>query len=76
MKDGKNNVIEGNVVTLQSTNCLVNATTGRIISLVGVDNLVVVETDNAVLICPRGHTHTVRDLVDLLRRRHISTDRA
>lgn len=76
MKDGKNNVIEGNVVTLQTTNCLVNATTGRIISLVGVDNLVVVETENAVMICPRGQTHNVRDLVDLLRRRHISTDRA
>jgi len=72
MKDGKNNVIEGNVVTLHTTNCLVNATTGRVVSLVDVDNLVVVETESAVMICPRGRTHAVRDLVDLLRRRHIA----
>lgn len=72
MKDAKNNVIEGNVVTIGTTNSFVNATTGRIISLVGVDNLVVIETDAAILICPRGQTANVRDVVDLLRRRHIS----
>lgn len=72
MKDGKNNVIEGNVVTLNSTNCLVNGTTGRMISIVGVDNLVVVETEHSTMICPRGETEQVRDLVDLLRRRHIT----
>lgn len=72
MKDGKNNVIEGNVVTLNSTNCLVNGTTGRMISIVGVDNLVVVETEHSTMICPRGETEHVRDLVDLLRRRHIT----
>lgn len=72
MKDGKNNVIEGNVVTVNTTNCLVNGTTGRMISIVGVDNLVVVETESTTMICPRGETEQVRDLVDLLRRRHIT----
>jgi len=72
MKDGKNNVIEGNVVTLQATNCLVSGTTGRLIGIVNVDNLIVVETDSSIMICRRGESENVRDLVDVLRRRHIA----
>ncbi|MFZ9870027.1 MAG: mannose-1-phosphate guanylyltransferase [Candidatus Kapaibacteriota bacterium] len=71
MKDGKNNVIEGNVVTVNTHNCFVSSQTGRLVGIVGVDNLVVVETEQALMICNRGKTTDVRDLVDLLRRRHI-----
>lgn len=71
MKDGKNNVIEGNVVTLSSSSCMVRGTSGRLIGIVGLDNLVVIDTDDALLVCRRGNTDQVRDLVDLLRRRHI-----
>lgn len=72
MKDGRNNVIEGNVATVHTTNCLVTSSTGRLIGMVGVDNLLVVETDTTLLICPRGEAEQVRDLVDLLRRRNIT----
>ena len=71
MKDGRNNVIEGNVVTLNANSCFVNAQSGRLVGIVGVENLVVVDTDQALMICTRGKTGQVRDLVDLLRRRHI-----
>lgn len=72
MKDGKNNVIEGNVVTVNTANCLVSGSTGRMIGLVGVDNLIVVETEGSIMICPRGDAEQVRDLVDLMRRRQIT----
>lgn len=72
MKDGKNNVLEGNVVTQGSTNCFVNGSSGRLIGIVGVDNLIVVETETSILICERGQSEKTRDLVELLRRRHIS----
>ncbi|NQW29206.1 MAG: NTP transferase domain-containing protein [Ignavibacteria bacterium] len=71
MKDGKNNVIEGNVVTMNSDNNFVTAATGKLISLINVDNLIVVETESSILIAERGSSAAVRDLVDLIRRRHI-----
>ncbi len=71
MKDGRNNVIEGNVVTLQTNNCLVSGSSGRLIGVVGVDNLIVVETEHALMITRRGKAEQVRDLIDLIRRRHI-----
>jgi mannose-1-phosphate guanylyltransferase len=71
LKDGKNNVIEGNVLTVNTTNSLVSGSTGRLIGVVNVDNLVIVETESSILVAKRGQTEDVRDLVDQLRRRHI-----
>jgi mannose-1-phosphate guanylyltransferase len=71
-KDSKNNVIEGNVVTIRSTNSFVNSASGRLIGLVDVDNIIVVETESSILICKRGEAEHVRDIVETLRRKHIS----
>jgi mannose-1-phosphate guanylyltransferase len=71
MKDGRNNVVEGNVITVNTTNSYVSASSGRMVSLIGVDNLIVVETETTTMICPRGEAEQVRDLVDLLRRRNM-----
>lgn len=72
MKDGKNNVIEGNVTAVRTTNSLISAGSGRLVGVVDVDNLIVVETDQSVLVCRRGQAENVRDLVEHLRRRQIS----
>jgi len=72
MKDGRNNVLEGNVVTLNTTNSLVSGSSGRLISLVDIDNVIVIETETSIMICHRGKAEDVRDLVDVLRRRHIA----
>lgn len=72
LKDGKNNVIEGNVTSVRTTNCLISAGSGRLVGAVDVDNLIIVETDQSVLVCRRGQAENVRDLVEHLRRRQIS----
>lgn len=72
MKDGKNNVVEGNVMTVDSSNCFVTGTTGRMIGMVGVDDLIVVESEFTTFICHRGESERVKELVDLLRRRKIT----
>ena len=51
MKDGKNNVIEGNVVTLNTSSSMVSGSSGRLVGVVGLDNVVVVDTEDALLIC-------------------------
>ncbi len=41
----------------------------RVIALVGVEDLVVVETDDALLIVPRARSQEVKDVVDALKAR-------
>ncbi len=71
MKDAKNNVIEGDVVAVNTTNCFVS-TSEKFIGLVGVDDLIVIDSENAILICKRGEAHTVKQLVDFMRRKQIN----
>jgi mannose-1-phosphate guanylyltransferase len=72
LKDGKNNVIEGTVTALRTTNSLVSASSGRLVGVIDMDNIVVIETEQSVLVCRRGMAENVRDVVELLRRRQIS----
>lgn len=69
-KDVKNNVLEGDVVAINVSNCLVS-TSGRMVSMVGVNDLIVIDTNDVVLICQRGDSSSVKDVVDFLHRKNI-----
>ncbi|TAL67236.1 MAG: mannose-1-phosphate guanylyltransferase [Bacteroidetes bacterium] len=71
MKDGRNNVIEGDVISINTNNCLVSSY-GKMIGIVGVDNLIVIECENSIVICRRGYSDDVKEIVDFLRRKQIN----
>lgn len=71
--DGGGNIVEAsNVVMLGTQRTVVYGST-RAIALVGVSDLVVVDTPDALLVCERSQAQRVREIVDELRRRG-STD--
>jgi mannose-1-phosphate guanylyltransferase / mannose-6-phosphate isomerase len=65
-QDGSGNALRGPAVARDAKNCLVHAE-DRITAVVGVDNLVVVTTPDAVLVLPRARAEEVKDLVAELR---------
>jgi mannose-1-phosphate guanylyltransferase len=69
-KDAADNVLEGEVVAVNVTNSYVKAGK-KLIALVDVDDLVVVESDDAIIICKNGHGESVKDIVDFLRRKQM-----
>ena len=71
MKDARNNFIEGDVVSFNVSNSLISSK-GRLIGIVGVDNLVVVDSDDAILICKRTRSNDVKEIVDFLKRKNIN----
>ena len=66
-KDEAGNAIDGNVVAEQTRNCYLRSTAG-LVAAIGVEDLVVVATDDAVMIAPRHRTQQVKDLVARLTR--------
>ena len=64
-KDGRGNAALGDVLVSGSRNTLVHASS-RLVSLVGVDNLIVVETADAVLVADRDHSQDVKSIVATL----------
>ena len=64
-KDDKGNAVEGEVLLIDARDNLV-LSEKRLIAVVGVENLVVVETEDALLICPRDRAQDVRRVVQTL----------
>lgn len=66
-KDDNGNAHLGDVLTTDSKNTLVHATS-RLVSLVGVEDLIVVETPDAVLVADKTRSQDVKHIVTLLQK--------
>ncbi|MCF0120457.1 MAG: NTP transferase domain-containing protein [Oscillospiraceae bacterium] len=60
------NVVNGNVVTVDTKNCIIRGGK-RLIAAVGIKNAVIVDTDDAVLICEKDSTGDVKKVLEHLR---------
>jgi mannose-1-phosphate guanylyltransferase/mannose-6-phosphate isomerase len=65
--DGDDNVVIGDGLAVESRRCLVDASGGRLIAVVGADDLVVVDVGDAVLVVPAARVQSVRAVVERLR---------
>ena len=65
-RDKAGNAIHGSVVTTDSRNCVIHSS-DRLTAVIGVDDLVVVSTADAVLVLPRSRAQEVRELVNQLK---------
>mgnify|MGYP003692594197 CR=1 FL=1 len=65
-KDAQGNAHVGDVLVTDTCNTLVQAT-NRLVALVGVQNLVVVETPDAVLVADRSRSQDVKHIVNALQ---------
>ncbi len=73
-KDARGNVLAGNVVAEATSNCYLRSEAG-LVAAIGVEDLVVVATSDAVMVAPRDRTQEVKILVSrLLAERHDEAD--
>lgn len=75
-KDSDGNVLLGDVISVGTSNSYVR-TSGRLVATVGIEDMIVVDTPDAVLIAHRNATQDVKTIVDTLKREHrpeVETD--
>ena len=65
-RDKSGNAVQGTVVTTDAQNCVIHSL-DRLTAVVGVDDLVVISTPDAVLVVPRARAQEVRELVAKLK---------
>lgn len=65
-KDQNNNVMRGDVLTHNSHDCYFN-TEQKLIAAVGVENIVVIETKDAVLVAHKDKVQDVKEIVEQLK---------
>jgi mannose-1-phosphate guanylyltransferase/mannose-6-phosphate isomerase len=66
-RDADGNRQEGDVISVDTTGCLVRASDRRMIATVGVDDLVIIDTPDATLVARKGRVQDVKLIVDRLK---------
>jgi mannose-1-phosphate guanylyltransferase len=64
--DGSGNIVVGNALNIDTSNSIIYSS-GKMVATVGIDNLIVVETPDAVLVCPKDKAQDVKKIVDALK---------
>jgi mannose-1-phosphate guanylyltransferase len=65
--DAQGNVVIGEQRGIDTAGCFIHSP-GKLVATIGLSNLVVIETDDVLLICPKERDQDVRKLVELLER--------
>lgn len=60
------NVVSGNVITINSRECVIEGTE-KLIAAVGLENLIVVDTEDATLICDKEHAGEIKKVLETLK---------
>lgn len=68
-KDSRGNAVSADAVVVDSDNCYVQTSEGRLVAVVGAQDLIVVDTPDAVLVIPRDRAQDVREVIAELKRR-------
>jgi mannose-1-phosphate guanylyltransferase/mannose-6-phosphate isomerase len=66
MPDAAGNVVQGPAAAVDASGCVLHSD-GRLVAAVGVKDLVVVSTSDAVMVVPRARAQEVKQLVDKLK---------
>ncbi len=69
-KDDKGNVIKGNVVAKKTSNCYVRSEK-RLITTIGLKDLIIVETSDAILVANKEESQEVKNIVNALKKQSI-----
>ena len=69
-KDINNNFIEGKIVTKNTNDCYLKSEK-RLIATIGIKNLIIVETSDAILVADKSQSQEVKNIVNSLKEKGI-----
>jgi mannose-1-phosphate guanylyltransferase len=70
-KDDDGNSIRGRTILIDSNNNYVDAG-NKIVAAIGVDDLIIISTDDAILVCKKERSQEVKEVVDFIRRKQMN----
>ena len=65
--DENNNLIQAEWIGEDTSGCLINGQPNKIIATLGIDDLVVVDTKDALLICKKGNAQEIKKIIEKLK---------
>lgn len=66
--DELGNVVVGEHIGLDTHNCLIHGQPGKLITTIGIDNLIIVDAGDALLVLPQGRSQDIKNLLEELKK--------
>ncbi|MFH0988390.1 MAG: mannose-1-phosphate guanylyltransferase [bacterium] len=70
-KDDNSNSFRGKVIPIDSKNNYIDAGS-KLVATVGVEDLIIINTDDAILVCRKGQSQDVKEIIDYMRRKQMN----
>lgn len=67
--DERRNLVRGERLNIDTSGCVIYGRDNKLIATVGVDDMVIVDTEDALLVCPKSRAQDVKKLVEELKER-------
>jgi len=71
VKDSRGNALSGDVLALDTESSFIHSE-NKLVAVIGVKDLVIVETDDAVMVAPKGRVQEVKEIVNTLKKQQRS----
>lgn len=68
-RDASDNAVHGDHIGVDTQNSLIYSNK-RLVATIGLENMIIIDTEDALLICPRDRVQDVKKIVDELKRRN------
>lgn len=68
-KDRQGNILKGDIIAVDSTDSVVWGNQ-KVIACVGLDNIIVIDTPDALLVCRKNRSQDVKNVVSILQRKN------
>jgi mannose-1-phosphate guanylyltransferase/mannose-6-phosphate isomerase len=65
-KDPRGNVVTGNVITIDSSESIIQGDS-KLVAALGLNNMIVVDTPDALLVCPKNRAQDVKKVVEQIK---------
>ncbi len=66
-KDEEGNAIRGEAMVYETKNCIVHVPEGKLAVVEGLDDYIVVQTEDALMICPKANEQNIKRFIDDVR---------
>jgi len=69
-RDKNHNILKGDVISLDCADTLIWGRGRRLIAAMGLEGMIIVDTPDALLICPKSRAQGIRDIVSILKNKN------
>ncbi len=70
-RDAEGNALRGKVILKDASRNYIDAG-DKVVAAVGVEDLIIITTDDAILVCKKGRSQDVKEVVDYIRRKQMN----